>query len=121
MNTGESMAKNSEKTLAEQKKTMAEALEKIEKCRESHSKTLEIGHNGYLNILPQEIRQLTWLTSLSVICTGIKVLPDWIGELENLKSLNLCGNQKIKKLPDSIANLKRLKMITIKRTGKNEV
>jgi len=111
------MAKKNGKKLIEQKKALAEALKKIEKCRRSHSKTLEIGHNGYLNVFPQEIRKLTWLTNLSIICTDIKVLPDWIGELGNLKTLNLYLNQKIKKLPRSIANLKQLKKLILDNTG----
>jgi len=111
------MAKNSEKTLAEQKKAMAEALKKIEKCKSLHSKTLEIGHTGYLNVFPQEIRQLAWLTNLSVISTEIGVLPEWIDELKDLRTLNLEGNQKIKKLPCSIANLRQLKKLILRSTG----
>jgi len=97
------MVKKSEKSLIAQKAAMAEAIEKIEKCRDSHSKSLKIGYNGYLNVFPEEIRQLTWLTSLSVVCTGIRILPDWIGELENLRVLDISSNQKIRKLPSSLA------------------
>jgi hypothetical protein len=43
------MATNSGKKLIEQKKAMAETLKKIERCRKSHSKTLEIGYNKYIS------------------------------------------------------------------------
>jgi Leucine-rich repeat (LRR) protein len=81
------MARNSEKVIAEQKAAMTETLEVIEKCKKTHSKTLEIGYNGYLKltVIPEEIRQLTWLTGLYVVYTDIRIIPDWIGELENLK------------------------------------
>ena len=111
------MAKNSEKTLVKHKAAITEAIEAIEKCRDSHSKTLEIGYNGYLNVFPEEIRQLTWLTSLSVVGTDIKVLPDWIGELEKLRVLDISSNQKIRNLPSSLTNLKHLKKLNLGNTG----
>jgi Leucine-rich repeat (LRR) protein len=111
------MARNNEKSLAEQKAAIAETLEKIDKCRKSHSKTLKIGPNGYLTIFPEEIRQLTWLTGLYVVCTGIKIIPDWIGELKNLKVLDISINQKIRKLPSSLVNLRHLKKLILDNTG----
>ena len=110
------MARNNNETIENQKTAMAEALKKIEKCRISHSKTLEIGHNQYLSVFPEEIRQLTWLTNLYVLNTDIKVLPDWIGELENLTVLNISYNV-IQELPSSIVNLIKLKKLIIVYTG----
>jgi Leucine-rich repeat (LRR) protein len=111
------MAKNSEELLAEQKEAIAEVHKQIEKCRKSHSKTLMLGEFYDLNVFPREIRQLTWLTRLYVRSVGIKTLPDWIGELENLKVLDISGNNKIKKLPDSIVKLKKLKKLNLSGTG----
>jgi Leucine-rich repeat (LRR) protein len=111
------MRKNNEKVLAEQKKAMIEARKAIDECIKQHSKTLKFGYNLYLNVFPEEIRELTWLTSLSVICTDIRVLPDWIGELKNLQTLDLSTNQKIKKLPDNLSTLKHLKKLVLGNTG----
>jgi len=111
------MARNSAETQVNQEAAMAEALKKIEKCRDSHSKTLKIGYNLYLTVFPDEIRQLAWLTSLSVVSTDIKVLPDWIGELANLRVLDISANQKIRELPLSLGNLRRLKKLILDNTG----
>jgi len=110
------MAKTHVETLVEQTKARAEALKKIHKCKVSRSKTLKIGDNRNLNTFPEEIRELTWLTSLSVTNTGITELPEWIGELKDLKTLNLSGNNKLKKLPVSIADLQQLKNLNLDNT-----
>ena len=102
------MPKYSEETLKNQKEAMDEALLKIKKCRKAKFKKLEIGVNGNLNVFPEEIRELTWLTSLSVHCTGIRKIPDWIDELKDIKFLDLSTNRNVKKLPSSISNLKKL-------------
>jgi Leucine-rich repeat (LRR) protein len=75
--------------------------------------TLKIGHNLYLTVFPEEIRQLKWLKSLYIVCTEINKLPDWIEELEKLNVLDISSNQKIDKLPDSIVNLKHLKNLIL--------
>jgi len=36
-----------------------EALKRINKCRASHTKTLNIVNIGHINVFPEEIRQLT--------------------------------------------------------------
>jgi len=111
------MARNSEKKLAEQKAAMDKALKKIERCRVSRSKTLKFYCDGYIPVLPEEIRQLTWLTNLYVICADLRAVPDWIGELENLKVLDISTNHKIRKLPSSLVNLKQLKKLILDNTG----
>ena len=99
------------------KEALEEAIQSIEKCIKSHSKVLKIGYNGYITIFPDEIRQLTWLTSLYMVCTEIRTLPDWIGELENLRILDISSNQNIRKLPSSLINLKHLKKLNLDNTG----
>jgi Leucine-rich repeat (LRR) protein len=115
------MSKKNEKILAEQKIAMAEAQKKINECKKTHSKTLQIGLNYCLTVFPEEIRQLTWLTSLSVVGTEFKILPDWIGELENLRVLDISGNLKIRKLPSTISKLKKLKKIVLDHTGLKKI
>jgi len=94
-----------------------EELKEIEKCNISHSRSLKIGWNLTLKVFPEEIKKLTWLTSLTVKCTEINKLPDWIGELVNLKKLDISSNSKIKKLPSTIINLKNLKILILDDTG----
>ena len=98
------------------KLAMAEARKAIKLCRVSHSKNLGIGYNR-LTIFPEEIRKLTWLTSLSVICTDISIVPDWIDELTNLRILDISSNQNIKKLPSTLFHLKKLKKLILDNTG----
>ena len=111
------MPKYSEETLNNQKKALAEAIGEIKKCRKSKSKTLDIGVNSYLNVFPEEIRELTWLTNLSIGCADIRVLPEWIDELKNLQFLDISSNNKLRTLPASLANLKKLKKLIIDNTG----
>ena len=111
------MPKYSEKTLNNRKEALAEALLEIEKCRKTKSKTLEIGYNGYLTVFPEEIRELTWLTSLLVVCTDISEIPDWIDELKDLKVIDFSTNKRLRKLPPSLVNLKYLKKLVIDNTG----
>jgi len=62
-----------------------------------------------LQYLPDEMRALTKLKTLRITRTNLMELPEWIGELTNLTSLDLnCdGNKKgsLTRLPDSIGNL----------------
>jgi hypothetical protein len=44
--------KNSGKVLEEQKRATFEALKEIRQCRKFHSKTLKIGYNERLEVLP---------------------------------------------------------------------
>jgi Leucine-rich repeat (LRR) protein len=103
------MVKNSEKVIAEQKAAMTEALEEIEKCRKTHSKELLIGVNKNLAVFPEEIRQLTWLTSLTVFCTEIKELPEWVGNLKNLIELDISNNDIVVNPKNVIKKLHKLK------------
>jgi len=101
------MTKERKEILAGQKEVMAYTLEQIEKCRISHSKKLEINGYNCLNAFPEEIRQLTWLTSLSVVHTEIKALPEWIDNLSRLKKIYLEGTY-LETLPETFGNLKAL-------------
>jgi len=121
LNNGRTNILKNEELLKKQKSALTEARKKIKECIKFHSKTLEIGYNGYLIVFPEEIRNLTWLTSLSVVCTEIKTIPSWIGELTNLRTLDISSNQKLKKLPMNIQNLKKLKKLDLDNTGIQEL
>jgi len=55
--------------------------------------------------LPRDIDALLALTELNLIEKNITKLPESIGNLKNLKILNLSGNYELKSVPDSIDNL----------------
>lgn len=60
-----------------------------------------------LSELPESLRSLTQLKSLSLRNNSLTTLPEWLGELTQLQYLNLSDN-KLTTLPESIGNLKQL-------------
>ncbi len=73
-----------------------------------------------LSELPICLKSLSNLTYLRVSHNYFQLLPDWIGDLQNLKVLELDGNffpnrivPHIIKLPESIGNLKNLEVLTL--------
>jgi len=111
------MTDKKDELLKKRKAALADARREIKRCKLSRNKSLELDPNGYLVSFPEEIRRLTWLTSLSVRCTDINTLPDWIGELANLRTLDISINQKLETLPASLAKLKGLKRLDLDNTG----
>ena len=105
-----------EEILTFEKTAMDKALKQIEKCRVTHSKTLII-RNPWLTALPEELRKLSWLKRLYIVDTAIRVLPGWIGELENLETFDISRASNICKLPPSLVKLKKLKNLIIDLTG----
>ena len=100
----------------EQESDLSEIYGKIEQCSLSRSEILEIGPNLNLAVFPEEIRALTWLTSLTVTCTGIEELPDWISELKDLKSIDLSHN-RLQTLPESFGSLSALEEFYLHETN----
>lgn len=105
-------------------------------------KVLEIHCFSNLEDLPQEIGNLTSLETLNMDegngCQMNVSLPSSIGQLTNLKVLNLDGaldytyskddtghiskeQYKVKKLPQSIANLQNLEELDLERNGLKSV
>lgn len=68
---------------------------------------------SYLKDLPPAIGRLTSLTELSFNETSFPVLPDTIGELQNLEFLNLSGNPSLQNLPDSLSKLTKLNTLML--------
>ncbi|MEM7184420.1 MAG: leucine-rich repeat domain-containing protein [Spirochaetota bacterium] len=62
--------------------------------------------------LPESIGQLESLESLDLARNRLVRLPESIGKLKNLKSLNLVGNQ-LSHLPKSITKLKSLQELDL--------
>ncbi|OUC13078.1 MAG: GTPase [Alkalinema sp. CACIAM 70d] len=86
--------------------TREELLSVIEEVKRSGQTILNLSGRG-IKELPEEIGQLTNLTSLALIGNQLTTLPKSIGQLTNLTSLYLRSNRLIA-LPDSIGQLTNL-------------
>lgn len=65
-----------------------------------------------IGTLPQEIGKLSRLHTLQLPNTGLVVLPDSIGNLSALRTLNL-QNNKLTSLPTAMTNLRSLGYVTL--------
>jgi hypothetical protein len=84
-------------------------------CGALHSlQVLEVRYPRKLEELPNNMRQLTKLQSLTLWdCPSLRRLPQWIGELVSLRKLKMWACNAIMTLPDSIqqlTNLQELRM-----------
>jgi Leucine-rich repeat (LRR) protein len=95
------------------------AEQKIEEARRSGAKELDL-RGGYYNKapklteLPESLGQLTQLQSLNLGSNQLTALPDWLGQLTQLQLLNLSGNQ-LTTLPASLGQLTRLLSLDLSR------
>ena len=92
-----------------------DTLGELEDLRFVHIGNTFLSINGRPNTftaLPDSIGNLKNLKSLDLYDAQIRALPDSIGNLTSLQSLNLHGVQ-IRALPDSIGNLKNLKSLDL--------
>jgi len=67
-----------------------------------------------LTTLPEEIRDLYHLERLYLSRNNIREIPNWIGDLQELRSISLYGN-KIAELPEALRALKNLKKIDMEK------
>jgi len=67
-----------------------------------------------IGIFPKEIRKLKFLVELCMVHQNIKTIPDCIGELTNLKILNLNFNP-INEIPASIGTLEKVEYLYFKQ------
>jgi len=92
------------------------AEEKIEEVRWSGANELDL--RGYddelskLTELPESMGQLTQLESLNLSGNHLRSLPESMGQLTQLQSLDLSGNQ-LRSLPESLGLLTALKQLYI--------
>lgn len=77
---------------------------------------LDVSGTGLIR-LREELSRCNELVSISANASKIKTLPENIGDLINLKHLNL-GHNKIEELPKSIGDLKELQDLSL---GSNEL
>ena len=65
-----------------------------------------------INYLPEAIGELTNLLSIELLCHGLSTLPEGIGKLTKLKELEI-DDVHLTKLPESIGRLKSLTKLMI--------
>ena len=84
-----------------------EALKRIELCKSSGIKTLDLSALGIKSI-PPEIASLSKITTLDLSGNSLISLPDFIGNLSSLCRLDVSSNMLID-LPQALFRLKKLK------------
>jgi hypothetical protein len=76
-------------------------------------KDLNLSFTNNVLELPEEIGNLTSLNTLNLQGSRIRSLPPSIGRLQNLKYLNLLGTPHIHSLPNEIWNLRNLTVLAL--------
>jgi Leucine-rich repeat (LRR) protein len=94
--------------------SMAEALRRIEKARETSATELYLSRLG-LTEWPQEITLLKHLQKLHLRRNQITEVPHGIGELAELRELSLAGNP-VGRLPEEFWNLTKLSSLWLDAT-----
>jgi len=70
--------------------------------------------------MPELIRRMSNLKSLRIRWNGINAIPDWIGTLHHLETLDLCRNC-IPCLPKALLKLSKLTELRIASNGISEL
>lgn len=89
-----------------------QAEKKIEEARRSGAKELNLAYMG-LTQLPEALGSLTQLLSLDLSENQVTVLPEFIGNLTQLQSLKLSRND-LRELPERLGKLIQLQSLDIK-------
>ncbi|MFX1527414.1 MAG: leucine-rich repeat domain-containing protein [Promethearchaeota archaeon] len=69
-----------------------------------------------IGIFPKELCKLKFLEEICMVNQNIRFIPECIGDLRNLKILNLNYNE-ISELPASIGNLEKLEYLCLRKDG----
>lgn len=80
-----------------------------------------IVHSNKMQKMPRNIDQLTSLEYLDVSNNKLKKVPNGISQLLNLKVLDLSENTLLKKIPDDIGNLKHLTTLNLRKIRLGEL
>jgi internalin A len=92
---------------------LAEAERRIAECQEKRGHQLDLQGLG-LRSLPESIRSLKWLRYLNASNNHLTEIPDWIGELTELRDLQLYFSH-VKTLPQGLRRLQDLTSLTISK------
>ncbi|RKZ82016.1 MAG: hypothetical protein DRR19_21340 [Candidatus Parabeggiatoa sp. nov. 1] len=89
-------------------------------CENGHVRKIDLYQNNLNGPIPESITRLTRLTSLKLGSNNLggdasQAIPDFLGELTNLWTLSLWGNQFIGPVPDSLGDLTRLRSLSLSK------
>ena len=70
-------------------------------------------HHNKLKKLPDSIGNLECLQTLNISHNGLKELPDTLKNLVRLKSLDVSNNPKLKKLPKTLAHCHAVETLVV--------
>lgn len=96
-----------------------EIIELIEIAKKQKLKKLSFS-NRDISVLPPQIGELTWLTSLDLTYNSIEELPKEFFKLKKLKNLYLYRNE-IKQLPEKINELTSLSVLDLSHNKLEEL
>lgn len=82
----------------------------IDECKKEGGRTLKLVRLG-LEEVPESIRSLTNLRELDLHSNQLTRLPEWIGELSELRILEVWDNPLFEGLPKSMRRLEKLEML----------
>ncbi|XP_056177027.1 disease resistance protein RPV1-like [Syzygium oleosum] len=90
------------------------SLKKLEMLDVSHTPDLSLdGFDYCFRHIPHSIGKLKSLTKLTLLRAEISKLPESIGDLENLKILNIACCKKMSSLPSTISKLGKLEELNV--------
>ncbi|XP_046400544.1 leucine-rich repeat-containing protein 28 [Ischnura elegans] len=86
----------------------------LQEIRNHH--VLHWNYRGF-EVLPDELRTNgRHVGELYLKMNNISVLPQWLGELQNLTNLYLCDN-KLKRLPEEVCEMKSLEVLDVRNNN----
>jgi internalin A len=88
-----------------------EALKRIAEAKATGSENLDLSGLD-LDVLPEQVRELTQLRQLDLVNNRLTYLPEWLVELQVLELINLSFNH-ITELPDSLGQLAQLQYLYV--------
>lgn len=105
--------------LGTRKKSNAEVIKELNKCREENSMRLDLSKRS-IHMLPTSIKELTQLAELYLYSNKLQSLPAEVGCLSGLVTLALSENS-LTSLPDSLDSLKKLRMLDLRHNKLREI
>ncbi len=108
------MTSSRRRTRPNRAENLAQARQRVQKCIESRSNTLDLSNLG-LRQVPNDVALLKWIRILWLHNNQISKVPEFIGQLTELGILSVAGNP-IRLLPATVQRLTKLETLYISNT-----